>query len=85
MNEQLRKAIEEATRVETYYTTHLDEDTVRELDHIESKAKLLRVIEMLVEQRDKCISSSHLFCNEIEDVQAMNEYDAELIATLERK
>lgn len=72
MNEQLKKLLEDTL------SESLEPD-------YQQKQKLVRVIELLVEQRDKCISSSHLFCNEFEDVQAMNEYDAKLIATLEGK
>jgi hypothetical protein len=84
MNEQLRKEIEEATKVFPWpVPMSMGGGDVLDINvHRALQAKLLRVIELLVEQRDKCISSSHLFRNEFEDVQAINEYDAELIAAL---
>lgn len=73
MNEQLRKAIEEATRV---YPCGYNVDLH---DHKISQAKLLRVIELLVEQRDDLY--------ELFDVVApkLSQLDAELIAALERE
>lgn len=63
MSEQLRKLIVELSE---------------ELEYLDSRAKLLRVIEMLVEQRNKWIKSS--------DFSILNQDkldDAELIAALE--
>lgn len=82
MNEQLRKAILEATRVEPWQVPHSigAGRAVDELEHVESKAKLLRVIELLVAQRNKWIKSS--------DFSILNQDkldDAELIAALEGK
>lgn len=74
MNEQLRKAIEDATRVEPLgYEVDLEV-------HYASQAKLLRVIELLVEQRDAAWRGD-------DDEFLSNKYkaDAELIAALEEK
>lgn len=81
MKEQLRKAIEEATRVEPWqipYSIGMGR-AVDELEHVESKAKLLRVIEMLVQQRDDLY--------ELFDVvtPSLSKLNAELIAALEEK
>lgn len=71
MNEQLRKAIEEATRV---YPCGYNVDLH---DHTSAQAKLLCVIELLVEQRDDLY--------ELFDVVTpkLSQLDAELIAALE--
>lgn len=73
MNEQLRQAIEEATRVvdifELYDKAQVDA----------SQAKLLRVIELLVEQRNQC----RLNLEGYEGGWTFKEMDAELIAALE--
>lgn len=71
MNEQLRKAIEEATRV---YPCGYNVDLH---DHKISQAKLMRVIELLVQQRDDLY--------ELFDVvtPSLKSLDAELIAALE--
>ena len=81
MNEQLRKAIEDATRVEPLgYEVDLEV-------HYASQAKLLRVIELLVEQRDDWISTNILTDPIVQDEEATIENyveadDAELIAAL---
>lgn len=75
MNEQLLKAIEEATRV---YPCGYNVDLH---DHKISQAKLLRVIELLVQQRDAGYQS--IIDEGVLDIQA--ELDAELIAALERE
>lgn len=73
MNKQLRKAIEKATRVEPIgYEVDLEV-------HYASHAKLLRVIELLVEQRDAGYQS--IIDEGVLDIQA--ELDAELIAALD--
>lgn len=76
MNEQLRKAIEDATRVfPCDYTVEL-------YDHNASQAKLLRVIEVLVEQRNKFADC----CDRLMPFdEAIQPFDAELIAALEGK
>lgn len=82
MNEQLRKAIEEATRVEPWTVPRSImagcEYAVDETDHDASQAKLLRVIELLVQQRNERCQTECIFPDE-----AIAKYDAELIAALE--
>lgn len=81
MNEQLRKAIEDATRVEPLgYEVDLEV-------HYASQAKLLRVIELLVEQRDSWIKLSFKehYMAPFEIAKAFGHEDAELIAALEGK
>lgn len=82
MNEQLRKAIEEATKV---YPCGYNVDLH---DHTIAQAKLLRVIEMLVQQRDvelddNCWTDDRGNGRPFE--WAKQQYDAELIAALEGK
>lgn len=77
MNEQLRKAIEEATRV---YPCGYNVDLH---DHKISQAKLLRVIELLVQQRDCLIGQAVSYDERISVIAA--DHDAELIAALEGK
>ncbi len=83
MNEQLRKAIEEATRVYPWLVPLPIGGSAIDINaHHASQAKLLRVIEMLVHQRDKHVRWAMLH----RDVEkAILEFDAELIATLEGK
>lgn len=79
MNEQLKKAIQEATKVAILpiaYHTY-----VYEAEHNASQAKLLRVIELLVEQRNQC----RLNLEGYEGGWTFKEMDAELIAALEGK
>ena len=75
MNEQLRKAIEEATRVvdifELYDKAQMDA----------SQAKLLRVIELLVQQRDEALADNALPVHMT--LKSISKYDADLIAALE--
>lgn len=83
MNEQLRKAIEEATRVTALpiaYHTY-----VYEVEHRASQAKLLRVIEVLVEQRDSLHAqlTEGLYPPRIKQYE--KEMDAKIIAALEKK
>lgn len=89
MNEQLRKAIEEATRVDRQSiqvggfssfedTSH---DFVIAYDHYASQAKLLRVIELLVEQRDGLLDE---FCA-ISGWKTKEQMDAYIFAALEEK
>jgi hypothetical protein len=75
MNEQLRKAIKQATHIDYRPQGRY----IHPADHNTSQAKLLRVIELLVEQRNKWIKSSDfsILNQDIED-------DAELIAALEQ-
>ncbi len=76
MNEQLRKAIEEATRVVDIFELY----DKHQMDA--SQAKLLRVIEMLVEQRNKFADC----CDRLMPFdEAIQPFDAELIAALEGK
>ena len=86
MNEQLRKAILEATRVEPWQVPHSigAGRAVDELEHVESKAKLLRVIEMLVRQRNEWIEHVDLLMNSHHRNDRINQDDAELIAALEQ-
>ena len=86
MNEQLRKAIEEATRVETGLQSNVGTDRIKnyvpEDEHDASQAKLLRVIELLVEQRNKFADC----CDRLMPFdEAIQPFDAELIAALEGK
>lgn len=75
MNEQLRKAIEDATGMWTWTDKEMGMRVVKESDCLESEAKLLRVIEMLVKQRDCFIEENYWLDTE--------RLDAELIAALE--
>jgi hypothetical protein len=90
MNEKLRKAIEEATRVVDW---HFDRGVFVHVDDCKaSQAKLLRVIEMLVEQRDEAIRVQELRdlshpTSEYENSVVKHltaKADAELIAALEQ-
>lgn len=76
MNEQLRKAIREVMRIETYYDSYYIPEEVDA-----SQAKLLRLIEMLVEQRDRHINE--LWEGYRAEVR-INATNAELIAALEQ-
>lgn len=70
MNEQLRKAIDEATESESIY------------DYAEAQAKLLCVIELLVKQRNKFADC----CDRLMPFdEAIQPFDAELIAALEQE
>ena len=89
MNEQLRKAILEATRVEPWTVPRSImagcEYAVDEKDHNASQAKLLRVIEMLVRQRNEWIEHVDLLMNSHHRNDRINQDDAELIAALDEK
>lgn len=85
MNEQLRKAIEEATEMFAWREDGIGELVVRKADCNASQAKLLRVIELLVEQRDDLLMKSYEFNLEYRYVEANGALDAELIAALEGK
>jgi transposase-like protein len=76
MNKQLRKAIREATMVVDIFELY----DKHQADA--SQAKLLRVIELLVEQRDDAITREWM---DHEYENARITYDAELIAALEGK
>lgn len=80
MNEQLRKAIEEATYLMSWREDGVGGWVVSERDSKASQAKLLRVIELLVEQRDAAWRGD-------DDEFLSNKYkaDAELIAAMEGK
>ena len=82
MNEKLRKAIEEATRVGEWKLP-LESGGGYAVDkehHHASQAKLLRVIEVLVEQRNKFADC----CDRLMPFdEAIQPFDAELIAALE--
>lgn len=87
MNEQLRKAIEEATKVAILpiaYHTY-----VYEVEHNASQAKLLRVIELLVQQRDyeikQWLSGYGAEERERRVAEWIKTKNAELIAALERE
>ncbi len=91
MNEKLRKAIEEATRVDVMEVFNCG-DVVDSYDHTMSQSKLLRVIEKLVEQRDCAILElqyvysdevDHAIQNKAKKISKLK--DAELIAALEGK
>ena len=80
MNEQLRKAIEDATRV-GHYSFDFGPMVLADQHHA-SQAKLLRVIELLVEQRNKFADC----CDRLMPFdEAIQPFDAELIAALEGK
>lgn len=88
MNEQLKKAIEEATKIQSGLQTNIGTGRIKnyvpEDEHDASQAKLLRVIEMLVEQRNKYIFRPSVL-KEFGEKQVMEliaEKDAELIAAL---
>lgn len=80
MTKELKKAIEDATMIE-FVDSH--EIVICHSDHLATQAKLLRVIELLVEQRDEYIAAnweSEDDCkNEIAEVQMRN---AELVKVL---
>lgn len=81
MNEQLRKAIGEATKVAILpiaYHTY-----VYEVEHNASQAKLLRVIELLVQQRDNALD--HAATSKSNYTWQQGHLNAELIAALEGK
>lgn len=89
MNEQLRKAIEESTKIE-FVDSH--ETVICHSDHNASQAKLLRVIELLVQQRDDAILNcmyetgygiDRAAINQAEDISRRK--NAELIAALEEE
>lgn len=79
MNEKLRKAIEEATTVDVMEVFNCG-DVVDSYDHTMSQSKLLRVIELLVAQRDELLYS--VTRTEMDGQKGL---DAELIAALEGK
>ena len=94
MDEQLRKAIEEATKIQSGLQTNIGTDRIKnyvpEDEHDASQAKLLRVIEVLVQQRDDWISTNILADPFVQDEEStIKNYveadDAELIAALEGK
>lgn len=80
MNEQLRKAIEEATRVKPWQVPlPIGGSAIDIYAHNASQAKLLRVIKLLVQQRDTAY-----VCPLDKDLGSMIAGDdAELIAALE--
>ena len=101
MNEQLRKAIEEAT-IPPYNDPHESwcdtENSISKrcncvasgyLDALEdakeSQAKLLRVIELLVQRRNEWIEHIDLLMNTHRQHDRIKSQDAELIAALEGK
>lgn len=82
MNSELRKAIEEATRVEFKPQGRY----ILPEDHNDSQAKLLRVIELLIEQRDPLIVHAHEDDATKGEIKAYRDkLNAELIAALEKK
>ena len=90
VNEQLKKAILEATRVEPWTVPRSImagcEYAVDEKDHNASQAKLLRVIEVLIEQRDPLIVHAHADTATKGEIKAYRDkLDAELIAALDEK
>lgn len=92
MNEQLKKAIEEATKVFPWpVPISMGGGDVLDINvHKASQAKLLRVIELLVRQRDDWISTNILADPIVQDEEATIENyvkadNAELIAALEKK
>jgi len=92
MNEQLRKAIQEATRVEPHREMGAGW-VVDHIDHNASQAKLLCVIELLVEQRNQYIDCWLSCLNQMDGniytsfdlEEEISDEDAELIAALEGK
>lgn len=82
MNEQLRKAIEEATRVQVL-NDGFCHDTVDVIEHEAALAKLLRVIELLVQQRDDALD--HAATSESNFIWQQGHLNAELIVALERE
>jgi hypothetical protein len=85
MSEQLRKAIEEATRV-GHYSFDFGPMAVPDRHYRAYEAKLLRVIELLVRQRDEYIRANWEHSpDELNEIAEMKLRDAELIAALEGK
>ena len=98
MNEQLRKAIEEATNLTSFRLSiehakiseengnsvpWYPHDRVAEL--VDANDKLLRVIELLVQRRNEWIEHIDLLMNTHRQHDRIKSQDAELIAALEGK
>ena len=81
MNEQLRKAIEGAINIPSISPLKMEMVVMVDAkEYSESKAKLLRVIEVLVAQRDELLYS--VTRTEMDGQKGL---DAELIAALEQE
>lgn len=84
MNEQLRKAIEEAINIPSTFPLKMEMVVMVDAkEYSESKAKLLRVIELLVQQRDCLIGQAVSYDERISVIAA--DHDAELIAALKEE
>lgn len=84
MNDKLRKAIEDATKVYPWPVPMSmgGGDVLDVNSHHASQAKLLRVIELLVQRRNEWIEHIDLLVNSHRQHERINSQDAELIAAL---